>query len=497
MTLKISNLRKSYGSFNVLHDVDLEVNAGEVHALLGPNGAGKSTLIKCIGGVQPFDSGSIALDGEQLEFSNPSDAFSKGIATIHQHLSLIDALSVSDNLFLGSELRRGPLTNKREQITRTQKLLDRFTIPVKPSTLVGTLPIGTKQLIEIAKAWHRTDVRVLILDEPTAALAEDESLRLFEEVNRMREAGAHIIYTTHRLGEIYRIADRVTVIRDGGIALTGRTEDIKPAQVVSAISGKTDLSGRYGVSVAERRTDQVVLRTRDLSGPRFGPVSLDVKKGEILGLYGVLGSGRTSLLETITGHFQKESGEVLVNERQTSINTPRHAVAAGLAFVPSDRPRQALWATLSAADNLLMPSYNTLTRGGLRRKAAERREFARLSGQLELMPPDPDREGGNFSGGNQQKIILGRWLVGVNNLKVLILDEPTQGVDVGARQKIYETCYELAQKGVAVVFSSSDADEVVKLADRVIVLDQGAEIAQFAGDEITESALLQSAHTLS
>lgn len=497
MTLQISNLRKSYGTFNVLQNVDLDVQAGEVHALLGPNGAGKSTLIKCIGGVQPFDSGTITLDGEQLDFSNPSDAFSKGIATIHQHLSLIDALSVSDNLFLGSELRLGPLTNKREQVARTQKLLDRFRIPVKPSTLVGTLPIGTKQLIEIAKAWHRTDVRVLILDEPTAALAEDESLRLFEEVSRMREAGAHIIYTTHRLGEIYRIADRVTVIRDGGIALTGRTEDIQPTQVVAAISGKTELTGHYGESVADRRTDRIVLSARNLSGPRFGPISMDVRSGEILGLYGVLGSGRTSLLETITGHFRKEAGDVVIDGRTVSINTPRRSVSAGLAFVPSDRARQALWATLPAADNLLMPNYSTLNRGRLRSKAAERREFSRLSDQLELMPPDPDREGGNFSGGNQQKIILGRWLVGINNLKVLILDEPTQGVDVGARQKIYETCYELAQKGIAVIFSSSDADEVVKLADRVIVLDDGVEIAQFEGNEITESALLQSAHALS
>ncbi|WBU37985.1 sugar ABC transporter ATP-binding protein [Homoserinibacter sp. YIM 151385] len=495
MTLTIASAAKSYGSFRVLHDIDLEVAPGEVHALLGPNGAGKSTLIKCIGGVQPFDAGDIRLDGEPLAPVSPSEAFELGIATIHQHLSLIGSLSVSDNIFLGSELRRGGLVARGEQRRRTQELLDRFGITTRPDALVSTLPVGVKQLIEIAKAWHRTDVRVLILDEPTSALAEDETLRLFVEIERMREAGARIIYTTHRLGEIYRIADRVTVVRDGGIALTGSTADVRPEQIVAAISGRDDLTAGPPSRAASGRVEPL-LDVRGLTGPRFGPVDLAVGAGEIVGLYGVLGSGRSSILETLAGEHRPEAGSAELAGRPLPLRrSPADAIAAKLAFVPSDRAKQALWGSLAAADNMLMPSYRALATAGLRSAADERAAFDATAERLDLQPPDPRRPGGDFSGGNQQKIVLGRWLQD-DELRLLVLDEPTQGVDVGARQKIYETCRELAASGTGVLFASSDADEVVRLADRVLVVDHGRVVAEYAGDAITEDALLRSAHEL-
>lgn len=498
MTLTVTAASKSYGAFSVLNDVDFEVAAGQVHALLGPNGAGKSTLIKCIGGAQPFTSGQLRLDGELLDLRSPSDAFAAGIATIHQHLSLIDSLSVSDNIFLGQELTTGRLLNKRVQTQQTQNLLEQFNIRVRPSTQVGTLAVGTKQLVQIAKAWHRTQVRVLILDEPTSALAEEETLTLFEQITRMRAEGTRIIYTTHRLGEIYKISDHVSVIRDGGVVLTGETSTIEPRAIVAAISGRDQEQRRFGADRDERRQDQVVLRVRDLSGPRFGPVSLEVRAGEVLGLYGVLGAGKTSLLETIIGGFRRESGEVEVEGTSSDGADPQSTIRDGICFVPSERSRQSLWSTLSAADNLLMPNYSQLSKRrwfGLRSKSAERTAFTDAASRLDVQPPDPSRTGGNFSGGNQQKIVLGRWLL-PTNLKVLVLDEPTQGVDVGARQKIYETCHQLASRGVAVVFASSDADEVVNFADRVIVMDEGLSIAEYEGEQITENILLTSAHEL-
>lgn len=498
MTLSVTAASKSYGAFPVLNDVDFEVAAGQVHALLGPNGAGKSTLIKCIGGVQPFTSGQLRLDGEVLDLRSPSDAFATGIATIHQHLSLIDPLSVSDNIFLGQELTTGPLLNKRVQAKQTQELLEQFNIRVRPSTQVGALAVGTKQLIEIAKAWHRTKVRVLILDEPTSALAEEETLTLFEQITRMRTEGTRVIYTTHRLGEIYKIADHVSVIRDGGVVLTGETSTIEPRAIVAAISGREQEQRRFNTDRDDRRQDRVALRVRGLAGPRFGPVSLEVRAGEVLGLYGVLGAGKTSLLETIIGGFHRESGDVEVDGNVSVGAGPQSTIHDGICFVPSERSRQSLWSTLSAVDNLLMPSYVQLSKRrwfSLRSKSAERTIFADTASRLDVQPPDPSRTGGNLSGGNQQKIVLGRWLL-PTNLKVLVLDEPTQGVDVAARQKIYETCHELARRGVAVLFASSDADEVVNFADRVIVMDEGRSMAEYEGEQITENTLLSSAHEL-
>ncbi len=491
MTLTIRELVKGYGAFTVLKGVDLDIAEGEVHALLGPNGAGKSTLIKCVGGAATPDAGEMTLDGTPLLQLTPARAFAAGVATIHQHLSLIDVLSVSDNLFLGQERGRAGLLDRRAQWRATQELLDRFGLPVSPGARVGDLPMGTKQLLEIAKAWHRTDVRVLILDEPTASLSQTETERLFAEVNRMKERGARILYTTHRLGEVFRIADRVTVLRDGVVALQEKVGDVAPERIVSVISGGAARARTPAVTAGK---GEVRLRLRELAGPRFGPVDLQVRAGEILGLYGVLGSGRTSLLETLAGRFAAGSGSTEVDGRPVAARTPAAALRRGVALVPSDRLRQGLWKTRSAADNLLLPSYRRLARAGLRRPGRERRLFEDTARRVDLQPPVRDRAGSAFSGGNQQKLVVGRWLARADRLSVLLLDEPTQGVDVGARQQIYQVCRELADRGLAVVFASSDAEEVQQLAQRAVVMDRGVLITELTGERITEAALLHHAH---
>ena len=493
MTLRIRGMVKGYGAVTVLQGVDLDIAPGEVHALLGANGAGKSTLIKCVSGAVTPDSGELSLDGEPLTGLSPGRAFAAGIATIHQHLSLIDVLSVSDNLFLGQELNHGGvLLDRAGQRRVARELLDRFGLDVSPRAKVGGLPMGTKQLLEIAKAWHRTGVRVLILDEPTASLSESETERLFAEVERMREDGVRIIYTTHRLGEVFRIADRVTVLRDGRIALQDNVSEVSPKRLVTVIANGGVEPTPPSVTAAD--LGDVRLAVRGLSGPRFGPVDLHVRAGEIVGLYGVLGSGRTSLLETLASRFRPAAGEVEVDGRPVRARTPAAALRRGVALVPSDRLPRALPSPRGAADNRPRPSPGRPATAGLRRPGRERRLFRDIGARVGLHPLAPARRGGAFSGGNQQKLVLGRWLARADDLAVLLLDEPTQGVDVGARRQIYDVCREVASHGLAVLFASSDAEEVALLAQRAIVVDRGQITTELRGADITEAALLHESH---
>ena len=474
----------------VLGGVDLTVCPGQVHALLGANGAGKSTLIKCLAGVVPFDGGTIELVGTPLEGLTPSKAFAQGIAVIHQHLSLIDVLTVVDNLFLGQEKTTGGLINRRVQRREARELLDRFQINVDLDARVGSLPMGTKQLIEIAKVWHHTDVRVLVLDEPTAPLSRSETRRLFAEVDRMRKFGARIIYTTHRLAEVFGLADEVTVLRDGQVILHDQTSAVTSGDLVASISGGLAAATRRPAS----RVGAPVLTCSGLQGPRFGPIDLQVRAGEIVGLYGVLGSGRSSFLETLAGHLSADSGRVLVDDTPVPAGPPARKLRAGIALVPADRHRQAMWSTRAASDNILLPSLGRLSKFGLRSFAAERRAFEETATTVDLRPKDPRVRAFELSGGNQQKLVLARWLALADDLRLLLLDEPTQGVDVGARRKIYETCQALADQGLGVLFASTDAEEVSVLADRALVVDDGSVVAEFKGAELTERNLIERAH---
>lgn len=490
-SLLVTDLRKKYADVSVLRGVDLHAGAGQVHALLGPNGAGKSTLIKCLSGGTTPTSGEIRLDGEVLTDLSPRKAATAGVAVVHQHLSLVDTLSVTDNLFLGQEDTRFGITRRRAQRRESRALLDRFGIEVEASATVGDLPMGVKQLIEIAKAWHRSEVKLLILDEPTASLSETETNRLFEEVNRLRDAGAKIIYTTHRLPEVFEIADAVTVLRDGATVLSGDVRSVSPGELVSAISAGGAHSERR---LSRSTTDQVVLEGHSLGGRNFGPVDIAVRAGEIVGLYGVLGSGRTSILETIAGRFPVSCGSLSLDGKPVRTKGPRARIEDGVMLVPADRARQALWSELDAGSNIVLPSMSQLARFGLRRVGRERREFHRLAEQVDLQPRTVSRLGGQFSGGNQQKLIIARWLGRSAELRVLLLDELTQGVDVGARRKIYETLYALAAEGVAVLFASTDASEVALVADRALVIDRGTVHCELSDDDLTEENLIRQTH---
>ncbi|MFM9588517.1 sugar ABC transporter ATP-binding protein [Streptomyces scabiei] len=504
--LRISSLSKSFGGVRALDAVDLTVPAGQVHALLGHNGAGKSTLIKCLGGAFPPDSGTIEVGGVPHARLSPRESIAAGVAIIFQTLSVVDSLTVAENIFLGQEWTRYGRIDRRAQEKVAAELLDRVAASCSPRDRVGELPMGQKQLVEIAKALSRS-ASVLVLDEPTAALSGTESDALATRVEDLRTQGLAIVYVTHLLAEVERLADAVTVLRDGRVAHHAATGSHRRRDLVRAITGGRAAGPEAGAATAAGGGADVVvpgrrdparparLTVRGLRGPGFGPVDLTVAEGEIVGLYGLIGSGRTRVLETLFGRRRASGGSVRVGERAVSASRPADALAAGVALVPADRRAQGLFAGLSAQDNVLLPSVRTLARRGVRALGAERRVFGSLAESVGLRPARPGLPASAFSGGNQQKLLLGRWINEARAVDVLLLDEPTQGVDVGARQEIYDVVSSLAgQRGTAVLFASSDPEEAAVLAHRCLVVDRGRIVAELSGAGLTEESLLAAVH---
>jgi ABC-type sugar transport system ATPase subunit len=495
--LRIRGLSKSFGGVRALDGVDLTVPAGQVHALLGHNGAGKSTLIKCLGGAFPPDAGTIEVGGSSHTRLSPRESIAAGVAIIFQTLSVVDSLTVAENIFLGQEWTRYGRIDRRAQEEVAAGLLQRVAAHCSPRDRVGELPMGQRQLVEIAKALSRS-ASVLVLDEPTAALSGAESDALAERVEDLRGQGLAIVYVTHLLAEVERLADAVTVLRDGRVthrsAVSGRTR----RELVDAIVGPKP-GGSVPAGRTRARSAQVPRPARltvdGLCGPGFGPVDLSVTDGEIVGLYGLIGAGRTRILETLYGRRRATGGTVHVGDRAVAAARPAEALAAGIALVPADRRRQGLFPALSAQDNALLPAIRPLARHGVRTLSRERRIFRALTESVGLRPARPRLPAAAFSGGNQQKLVLGRWINEARSVDVLLLDEPTQGVDVGARQEIYQVVSALTdQRGTAVLFASSDPEEVVALADRCLIVAAGRIVGELSGPRLTEAALLSAVH---
>ncbi|MFH9892608.1 sugar ABC transporter ATP-binding protein [Streptomyces luteogriseus] len=488
--LRISGLTKSFGGVRALDGVDLTVPAGQVHALLGHNGAGKSTLIKCLGGAYPPDAGTIEVGGTSYTRLTPRESIASGVAIIFQTLSVVDALTVTENVFLGQEWTRHGRIDRRAQEEVAAGLLERVAAKCSPRDRVGDLPMGQRQLVEIAKALSRS-AAVLVLDEPTAALSGAETDALAERVEDLRTQGLAIVYVTHLLGEVERLADAVTVLRDGRVAhhatVAGRTR----RELVEAIAGRP----AEAVPKSPRPPAPPRLVAEALRGPGFGPVGLSVAEGERVGLFGLIGSGRTRILETLYGRRRATAGTIRVGDRAVTLTRPADALAAGIALVPADRRAQGLFPSMTAQDNALLPSVRHLSRFGVRGLRSERRVFGALATAVGLRPARPGLPAGAFSGGNQQKLLLGRWINEARHVDVLLLDEPTQGVDVGARQEIYRVVSALAEeRGTAVLFASGDPEEIVTLADRCLVVARGRIVGELSGTELTEQALLSAVH---
>ncbi|GAB2749111.1 sugar ABC transporter ATP-binding protein [Nocardioides pakistanensis] len=487
--LQMRNIVKTFPGVRALEGVDLDVRRGEVHCLVGQNGAGKSTLIKTLSGAQQPDSGEIVWEGQQVSLPTPMSAMKLGIATIYQELDLVDGLTVAENLYLGHELSRGGMLQAKEARRRAQELLGRLGHPeIKAGWEVGRLSPAGKQIVSMARALSR-DARLIIMDEPSAVLDSGEVDNLFRLIGDLSRDGVAVIYISHRLEEIRQIGDRVTVLKDGRTVATGLSTRESPTQELIRL-----MTGRSIEYVfPERRTGpsdtDVVLEVEDLGlAGVFSDVSFSVRSGEILGLAGLVGAGRSEILETVYGARKAGSGTVRVDGKRLRPGSVHQAVAAGVGLAPEERKSQGLLLDEAVYRNVTVSSLGRFARGGFLNRGEERSAAREITEALDVRPADVDRAARTLSGGNQQKVVLARWLM--RDCRVLLLDEPTRGVDVGARSEIYGLVRSLADRGVAVVVVSSEVEEVLGLADQVLVVREGAIVHRGSSEDIDEHQVL-------
>ncbi|MCI2416920.1 sugar ABC transporter ATP-binding protein [Saccharopolyspora sp. K220] len=485
--LEMTGIVKLFPGVRALDGVDLRVRAGEVHCLLGQNGAGKSTLIKVLSGAHTPDGGTIRWQGEVIELPSPAAALRRGIAAMYQELDLVPGLSVAENIFLGHERATAGFSRRGQSRGAAAQLLVRLGhSEIDPDREVGALSAAQRQLVSMARALgHRA--RLIVMDEPTAALSVGEVDNLFRVIGELTADGVAVIYISHRMAEIRRIANRVTVLKDGCTVAAGLpVADTTTGELVSLMTGGAPPEV---AAVGSSATDQPVLEVRGLSRRgEFADVDFTVHAGEIFGLAGLVGCGRSELLEAIFGARTPDSGEVRVAGRRVRPGSVPAAVAAGIGLTPEERKSQALLPQMPLAANVTLASLPHFSRFGFIRRVAETTETQQITEQLQLRPAEPDRQISAFSGGNQQKAVIGRWVL--RGCRVLLLDEPTRGVDVGARAELYALMRRLAAEGIAIVVVSSDIPEVLALADRVLVLRDGAAVCTAAAGELTESDVL-------
>jgi ribose transport system ATP-binding protein len=487
--LEVRGLEKEYPGVRALQGVDFDVRAGEVHCLLGPNGAGKSTLIKCVSGVVEPTRGEILVGGEPLPVGTPSASLKRGVATIYQELDLVEDLTVTQSVFLGHELRRGPLLDREAMKRETIKLLERLDhASIPPHARVRALRPAAQQVVSIARALSY-DAKLLIMDEPSAILDDEEVETLFNVVRRLTAEGVGVIYISHRLDEIPKIGDRVTVLSDGETVATGLPADTPRETLVEQMVGRK-VERLYPARPAA--AGDVVLSVKGVSGaPMVKPTSFDVRAGEVVGIGGLVGAGRTELLRLIYGLDKPDSGEVVVSGKKLPPGRPAAAIAAGLGLAPEDRKSQGLLLDWSLTKNVSLADLGRFRKGPLIDGRGERRAAGEQLRALKTVPDDGERIVRELSGGNQQKVVLARWLL--RQCKVLLLDEPTRGVDVGAKAEIYKVIADLAREGLGVVVVSSELSELAGLCTRVLVMREGELVAEVAGEEATELELLRHA----
>lgn len=484
--LELRGISKRFGGVAALTDVSLTLGEGEVLAVVGENGAGKSTMMKIIGGVHPCDSGSILLDGRQVGLKSPSEALDRGIRVIYQELSVLENLDVTANIFLGRERRRGPFLDVRAMRTEAVQILSRLKLRLAPSRSVGSLPLAERQLVEIARALS-LQARILILDEPTSSLTLDETNNLLEIVRELKGQGVSIIYVSHRLDEVMAVADRIVVLRDGRSVGEIPRASASIDAIVSLMIGR-DLQPNRASSPLGRGADR--LRLKGLRSGRYpqAPVDLEVRAGEILGMAGLVGAGRSELARAVFG-IDGHGGEIEIDGKAATIHQPRDAIDAGIYLVPEDRRQCGLTITMTVRENISMPSVGRFARGGLIDRTAEKKFAQQCVDRFQVKASGIEAPALNLSGGNQQKVVLARWLS--REPKVLIFDEPTRGVDVGSKAEIYADMRKLADSGVAIWMISSDMEEVLGVSDRIAVLHEGRIQGILDRGDVSEEAVMQ------
>ncbi|MEH1167030.1 sugar ABC transporter ATP-binding protein [Micromonospora sp. CPCC 205539] len=489
VVLRLTDVVKTFPGVRALDGVQLEVRAGEVHCLLGQNGAGKSTLIKVLSGVHQPDSGLVEWRGEPTSFTNPQAAMRAGIATIYQELDLVEDLSVAENAFLGHEPRSLGFVRRGQMARRTRQILGRLGHgEIPPRRMVRSLPAAGKQIVSMARALSH-EARLIIMDEPSAVLAHDEVGNLFRIIRELTSQGIAVIYISHRLEEIREIGDRVTVLKDGRTTAANLpARDTPTRDLVSRMTGRT-IEYVFPDRPTEPTVGAELLQVEGLTrAGEFADVSLEVRAGEIVGIAGLVGSGRSELLETIYGARAPEAGSVRMAGRALRPASVGAAVRAGMGMAPEERKSQALLLGEPIYRNVTLATFGRYARLGFTNASRERAEADRIAENLELRPRDVNRPVRTLSGGNQQKVVVGRWLLG--DIKLLLLDEPTRGVDVGARAELYQVIRALAARGVGVLLVSSEVPEVLGLADRVLVMREGRVIREAPAEDLDENIVL-------
>jgi len=484
--LAVRGLTKSFPGVLALRGVSLHLHKGEVLSLIGENGAGKSTLMKILAGVQPADNGDYLIDGEPVSIQNVRDAMERGIALIHQELNLAANLDLAANIFLGREPNKKGIIQEKKLREDASKYLKRVGLDLPSETITGTLPIGKQQLVEIAKALS-CDARVLIMDEPTSSLSQKETETLFEVVKDLRNQGISVIYISHRLGEVIELSDRVTVFRDGENAGDLEKDEINHENMVRLMVGR-DLSEFYDRQI--HQPGKTVLKAHEIISPSYCdiPVSLEVRAGEIVGIAGLVGAGRTELLQTIFGVTPALGGELELDGQSFRPSCPADAITAGIALAPEDRKQHGLVLPMTVRENASLPSLERDQAKGFLNQEAELKIADRAVEQMSIKTPTIEQIARFLSGGNQQKIVLGKWLA--MKPKLLMLDEPTRGIDVGAKREIYKLMEKLAGEGMAILFVSSEMEEVLGMADRAYIMHEGRVSGELSREELSEESIM-------
>lgn len=487
--IEMKNITKRYPGVVALNKIQLQVKKGEVHALLGENGAGKSTLIKTLAGAIHPDEGEILIDGTSYHYLEPRLAMELGIGVIYQEFNLIPYLTVANNIFLGNEPVKKTSIDEKQCNEECLKVFQRLGLDIDPKAQVKTLSVAYQQLVEIAKAVSK-NVKVLIMDEPTAALSGKEVDMLLDLVRKLRDEGISIIYISHRLEELFEVADRVTVMRDGQYIATLNIQECSRPKLISLMVGRemgeNYPQGKYG-------TDEVVLEAKNLTNEKIKNVSFQLHRGEILGFGGLVGAGRTEVARAVFG-ADKCLGEIYLEGKEVKINTPGDAVKNGIAFITEDRKQQGLLMKLSIRENVTVSFLDRLLKHKVSLDLKKEKKLVEdYRQQLNIKTPSIEQLVSNLSGGNQQKVVLAKWLL--TNSKIIIFDEPTRGIDVGVKFEIYQIMRDLAKQGISIIMISSDMPELLGVSDRILVMKEGRIVGELAGDEIQQENVMQYAVT--
>jgi ABC-type sugar transport system ATPase subunit len=483
---RVEQVSKLFDGVQALYRVDADFNAGEIHAIVGENGAGKSTLVKIMAGVHAPDEGRLFLNGEEVSFATPRQAIEANIAVVYQEPSLVPMLTVDENLILGREPTSWGVVGRDRMRRVADEVLPVVGASIDPSMPVEELTIAERQLVEIAKALS-LDASMILLDEPTSSLSIAEIERLREVVRDLKGRGVGVVLITHNLEEVFSLADHVTVLKDGKITLSTDVSEVTPDEVIKAMIGR-DLAHMFPPRTFNGRERRTVIEVKGLTIPgRAEDISFEVREAEVLGFVGLIGAGRTDVAKALVGAIKRSQGEVLIDGVEGRIREPADAVAMGVALVPEDRLADGLIMDLGVKQNIGLPQLNELSRFGILDRSAEGQMADEQISSLSIRTPSHNTVVHNLSGGNQQKVVLGRWLA--KGCKVLILDEPTRGVDVGAKAEIYKTIRALAEQGTAVVLISSELPEILHLSDRIIVMSKGRIVAAMDNQSVNESDL--------